>query len=200
MKTTFLRLLSGTALAVGLTSASAFGGVIDFNTLTGNNIDPFSNYTENGFTVTSTTGSWFKAFAYGNPVPDIFLGPIGGITPGSITVTNGGGLFSFGSFDFSPNSGTNAAYAITGTLLGSTVLSFSGTDSAITTFSTIVNNNAVLIDTLVISITPNGQSSANIDNIVYATAAVPEPGTLSLLCLGGLAAFSLKRGRAIRNQ
>jgi PEP-CTERM motif len=194
MKATFLRIACGAALAAGL-SSQAFAG-IDFNTLTGNNEDPFSTYTENGFTVTSTTGSWFKAFNFGNPVPDIYLGPIGAPTPGSVTVTDGGGLFSFTSFDLSPNNGGGAGYTYTGSKLGIVLYSFSSTDSVLSAFSTITDSDPTLIDTLVISLLPNGQSSINIDNINYSIAAVPEPGTLSLLCLGGFAAFGIKRVRA----
>src|SRR5437868_13205737 len=73
--------------ALTFSSTVTLGAVIDFSTLPGNTDDPFTTYTQNNFTVSSTTGSWFKAFVYGNPVPDIYLGPIGAVTPGSITVT-----------------------------------------------------------------------------------------------------------------
>ena len=39
-------------------AVAATASVIDFNTLTGTNGDPFTTYSENGFTVTVTQGSW----------------------------------------------------------------------------------------------------------------------------------------------
>ena len=56
------------ALGVGTSSAST----ITFNGLVGANFDPFASYNEAGFTVSATTGSWFEAHLFGNPIPDIF--------------------------------------------------------------------------------------------------------------------------------
>jgi hypothetical protein len=187
------------SLAMASMTSAAFGGTIDFNTLTGTNLDPFSTYTENGFTVDSTTGQWFKAFLYGNPIPDIFLGPIGAITPGSVTITDGGGLFSFTSVDFSTNNGTSD-YTIEGFKLGVSQFVESGTDSVNSSFVTVPTTSSAMIDMLVISINPTGgPTSFNLDNVAYTTTATPEPGTLSLLLLAaGSAGIRLKRALSRR--
>src|SRR5215471_1569315 len=77
-------------------AVSATASVIDFNTLTGANGDPFSTYSENGFTLTATQGSWSKAFVFGNPIPDIFCNQC---APGTVAITAGFSLFTFASVD-----------------------------------------------------------------------------------------------------
>jgi hypothetical protein len=186
------------ALTLLATSGAGFAGVIDFNTRTGSDGDTFSTYTENGFTVTSTTGSWFKALGYGNPIPDIFLGPIGSPPPGSISVTDTG-VFSFASIDFSSNNGTSA-YSIIGFRGGLQQFNQTGTEPVSFPpfgFTTLASTNSMLIDTLIIGITPGiGTTSFNIDNIVVN--AVPEPGTFGLLFLAILLAVGIQRKRTIR--
>ena len=44
---------------------------MNFNTLSGNNGDPFSTYTQDGYTITSTAGVWSVATLVGFPPPDI---------------------------------------------------------------------------------------------------------------------------------
>src|ERR1700730_2217453 len=124
--------LSVLMLGIG---GTASGGVITFDNLTGNNQDAFTSYSEGGFTVNATEGQWFKGFVYGNPVPDIFAGPLFGTTPDTIEVT-GGGLFTFGGLDLSSNGGLSN-YTFAGYLAGNLVLNQSGTDSSVTTFITI---------------------------------------------------------------
>ena len=46
--------------------------VIDFNTLPGNNDDPFTTYSEDGFTVSAAFGPWLVAKLFGNSVSDVF--------------------------------------------------------------------------------------------------------------------------------
>jgi len=191
-----VRLVCSIAFAVVLASSSSFAGVIDFNTLTGANGDPFSTYTENGFTVTASSGSWFKAFVYGNPVPDIFLGPVGSPSPGTITVTEGGGLFSFTSVDFSSNNG-DTVFHITGSLGGITQFTDTGTEAngcPSCHFTTLTSTSSLKIDTLTIALTPGGgTTSFNVDNIAYSSGVVPEPGSLLLFGSGVLGLAGILR-------
>jgi hypothetical protein len=186
----FIAALALVALLPGAVSAS----VIDFATLTGSNGDTFTTYTENGFTVTATTGTWDKAFLFGNPVPDIF-GDTGSL---SVTITDGGSLFSFSSVDLASNEGISP-FSLTGNVGGSSIYTVNGiapnsfTGSAFV-FSTVLSNHSTPIDTLVISINAANALSFNIDNIVVSSS-VPEPGALGYMLLSGLAAgaFALRK-------
>src|SRR5262249_43931155 len=122
-------------------AVSATASTIDFNTLTGANGDPFSTYSENGFTVTATQGSWSKAFLFGNPIPDIFCP----CAPGTVAITMGGSPFSFASVDLGNAQSSLDTFTIQGSRLGSIVLSQSGSltlPNAFQTFSSI--NSTVL--------------------------------------------------------
>jgi hypothetical protein len=186
-------------------AATASAGVITFENLTGTNGDPFTSYSEGGFTVNATAGQWFRGFEYGNPVPDIFAGPEFGITPDTIDVT-GGGLFTFGGLDLSSNNGFTR-YSFAGFLSGGLVLSQSGTDSSLTTFITIPSTNSgVQIDSLFITLSPGGDrspSSYNIDNInvtanavpVVAESVAPEPGSGLLLATALVGGLVMRRPR-----
>ena len=68
------------------------GSSVTFSSLTGENGDLFSVYTESGFTVTPVGGRWSKAFFLGNPVPDIFCDAC---APGIVDVTSYSGPFMF---------------------------------------------------------------------------------------------------------
>jgi hypothetical protein len=186
-------ILTSFTLAV---SSAALGSTIDFATLTGANSDPVATYTENGFIVSSTAGSWFKAFLYGNSTPDIFLGPVGAPLPGSITIGDGGSLFTFSSIDFSSNN-AGSGYTITGFKGGVQQFVESGTEAISgSVFTTLASSSALSVDSLVISLTPGvGTTSFNVDNIVVSTASTPEPATLGLLGLGGLTAAFFVRER-----
>src|ERR1041384_5859157 len=116
-----MRTLSLAGLWV-LGASSAFSGTITFGALTGSNGDPFTTYSEGGFTVNATTGTWNKAFLFGNPIPDIFSGSL----TASVTVT-GGGLFFFASFDFgNANTFGGLAWSAAGFRNGVQVLTGSG--------------------------------------------------------------------------
>jgi hypothetical protein len=166
-----------TALAI---PALANAAVVDFNTLPGNNLDPFTTYTENGFTASANApGTWDVGKNFGNPVPSI-LDPPGN---GSVTVVSdtGTGLFTFSSSDFSTaSSGWVDGYTITGTLGGSTVFSTTGNFGfGFATYGT--GFSADTIDSLRIAF--SGGFDANIDNIVVnpAAATTPEPASLELM-------------------
>jgi hypothetical protein len=168
----------------------ARGGIITFDPLTGIPTDtPYNGHTEAGFTVTTTMGNWFVAQFYGNPVPDIYAGPIGNPKTSAIQVvgnSSGTSTFNFASVDLSTNGGTST-YLVQGFLGGSLVFSEPGTDTAITQFVTIPSTDpSQVLDRLTIQITPgSGTSSVNLDNINLPS--VPEPSSLTLLSLGSLA-------------
>jgi hypothetical protein len=60
-------------------------------------------------------------------VPSIFSGPLfGSPATDAITVTEGGGRFTFGALDLAANNG-NVNFTFTGTLLGAPVFNVTGT-------------------------------------------------------------------------
>ena len=65
----------GAVCLLGMAAGGASATTITFNGLAGANGDPFTTYTESGFTVSPTLGTWFQGQAFGNPVPSIFSGP-----------------------------------------------------------------------------------------------------------------------------
>jgi hypothetical protein len=158
---------------------------VSFNNLTGANGDPFSTYTEGSFTIANNAGSWFKAFVYGNPTPDIFDGPGQNPGIGVLRVTDSAGLFTFVGFDYSSNNG-NSGYEIEGFLGVNRVFDETGT-LLTPNFNPYASLNPTSnIDALLIHIFPGaGATSINIDNLRVTT--VPEPASLALLaaCFAG---------------
>ena len=187
------------AAICGLCAGGASATTITFSGLAGANGSPFSTYTESGFTVTPTVGSWFQGQAFGNPIPSIVAGGVfGGPAADSISVTDGGSRFTFSSLDFAPSPASNVDYTFTGTLGGASVFNITGVLTPPQNFETISSTVAGdVIDDLVVSVTivandPN--QSVNIDNIVVAAVATPEPMTLGLLATGlGLLGLAYRR-------
>jgi hypothetical protein len=164
--------------------------VIDFSTLPGNNADSFTSYSEDGFTVSATSGPWRVATLFGNPVPDVFCFLC---SPGTLEIT--GRQFDFESVDLG-NPGVPAfSYTITGYREGSQVLLQSGVNPApLNSFATIASGEpSQLLDRLDITIdTASASTDGNVDNIVVNP--VPEPGTRTVVfVLLGALAMSYRR-------
>src|SRR5436853_267775 len=94
-------------LVLILSISGANAAVISFSHLSGTTDEPYSAYTEEGFTVTSVVGSWFQALRYGNLPPRIYDGPIGIPGIAAIQVTDTVLPFTFNSVDYSSNDGTS---------------------------------------------------------------------------------------------
>jgi hypothetical protein len=101
-------------------------------------------------------------------------------------MTNSGD-FTFSSVDISSNGGVSTDVWFEGRLDGDLKLLYSITVNSTFSFITQTNpNQAVILDTLYISLPPNsGVSSVNVDNIVLN--AVPEPTSMLLLGFGLIA-------------
>ena len=202
------------ALFVMLWATESMAYTIGFGNLGGSNLSAFNSYTESGYTVSATGGSWFVAKVFGNGIPAIGAGPIYNPGVSQITVTEGGERFTFQGLDLSSNVAGGTSYLIEGFLGGADVFSVTATINSINTFETnlfssIENFN---IDELTITGTPgHGTTSFNIDNIRAGEAqaqthtcdsnpasctAVPEPASMMLLGAGlaGIEVWRRRRG------
>lgn len=187
-----IRVLSLAGLLV-LASAPAMASVITFDPLAGANGDVYTGHTEAGYNITPVGGSWFEAHAYGNPIPDIFAGPIGNPGNSTISITkNGGGLFHWVSVDLSSNGNNTGQYVVDGFINGAEQFSSGGGLASTNTFQTVSNPfDFGFYDTITIEVLPGaGVSSMNLDNIVLNP--VPEPASMALV-VGGLSLLARKR-------
>jgi len=197
-----MRKLCGSIGAVTLVFLSLCGGanadIITFNGLAGPNQAPFVTYSEAGFTVAATGGSPEQGLLFGNPVPSVIIGaPLFSPVAGTVdTTVSGGGTFTFSSMDLASNNGVSSSFSAQGFLGASSVYNFTGTVPSTSVFVTENNPfSGAVIDRLRITVTPGAAvSSDNLDNIVVAPTAVPEPSTLTLILvssvlvgLGGIA-------------
>jgi PEP-CTERM motif len=200
------------ALLVMLWATESMAYTIGFGNLGGSNLSAFNSYTESGYTVSATGGSWFVAKVFGNGIPAIGAGPIYNPGVSQITVTEGGERFTFQGVDLSSNVAGGTSYLIEGFLGGADVFSVTATINSINTFETnlfssIENFN---IDELTITGTPGDRTTSfNIDNIRAGLGdsprcvdlngscqPVPEPASILLLGAGlaGIEVWRRRRG------
>jgi hypothetical protein len=179
-----------------VTAAPAGAGVITFTDLLA--ASPFTTYTESGFTVAATSGSWATWTSFGNPAPFIYFlrtSPEPTITA-QVAVTAGALPFRFDSIDLY-SSITPIPYVFTGLLNSSTVFTQAGTvPNTFGGFATVTSNGLQTIDTLLITLSNPAtvccaQNPVGLDNIVVT--AVPEPGALLLLGTGVAAVWTRRR-------
>jgi hypothetical protein len=132
-------------------------------------------YSESGFTVLATSGDWFVRSDYGNPAPFIqFWATAGSTVTDTIQVTAGGATFGFKSVDLY-SSTTPIPYTITGLRNSTTTFIVAATlPNPQGNFATVVNPQADVIDTLVVSLSnaaalaqcPTCANPMGLDNIV----------------------------------
>ena len=200
------------ALMVMLWATETMAYTIGFGNLGGDNLDRFSSYTENGYTVSATGGDWFVAKIFGNEIPAIVAGPIYHPGESQITVTEGGGQFTFQGLDLTNNVAGETSYTIAGFLGGVEVLSTAVVISSINTFETFdtsLSDSLKLVDRLTITGTPGSRTTSfNIDNIRagdpvggacdrnLSPCNVPEPASIMLLGVGlaGIEIWRRRRG------
>ena len=209
MRTHISRYALLVALMAMLWATETMAYTIGFGNLAGNNLDRFTSYEENGYRVTATGGDWFVAKIFGNEIPAIVAGPIYHPGESQITVTEGGGQFTFQGIDLTNNVAGETSYSIAGFLGGVEVLSTSVVISSINTFETFdtsLSDSLKLVDRVTITGTPGSRTTSfNIDNIRAGDPitscqgsncpAVPEPASILLLGVGLAGAEIWRRRR-----
>ena len=185
------------AHAAVISPASEITSVINFNTLPGTNGDPFSSYTEDGFTVTNSAGQYLVGTVYGDPVPSLFSGyadsDLGATTSAAVTITaNNGGDFTFDSAALANDVGAGL-FQFTGDVNGKQVYSqvgFIGGDGRFETYA----STSPSLDLTSLTISEVG-GDFNVDNITLSTSVTPEPSSLLLLGTGLLGVVGTVRRR-----
>jgi hypothetical protein len=191
------------AIALLISTAPASAATITFSGL----LTPsaFTTYTEAGFTVSATSGSWEAITSFGNPAPFIeFLREADEPEiSAQIEITAGGAPFTFASADIY-SSITEIPFVFAGFLNLNPVFTVTGTvPHTFGNFETVNAASVQFSDTLLITLSnPATECCPNpvgIDNIVVNTEAapIPEPATL-LLFSTGLAFVSARRSVAAR--
>lgn len=194
-------LLSGIVSLFCACPASA--AVMTFDTLAGDYAAPFSTHTENGFTLTLTSGYAYKA-SIGDPV-----------APGVVSygyniaydLTAAGSAFVFEKFGLLVPFQEYTTYQIEGFRSGSSVFSTSGDRSGSSRFEALISPSTTQVDRVTLKFSNYGgvQGSSTIDNL-HATIStgsslpggppvpgVPEPATWGMMLLGfGLVGASVR--------
>ena len=196
------KLLTITTAAVLLAIPGALqADTITFSNLPGPTDATYSGSTEGAFTVTPTLGLWFQGLIYGNPLPSIYAGPIGGPTNSTIQITDLGSTFRFVSLDYSSNN-AGGTFEIQGFLGASMLFDQIGSLNASLPpsfgFTTLLGSNSgISMDRLTIEVMPGiGTTSINLDNIIVS--AVPEgEASLPLLAIGLAAVFFWRKAQTV---
>lgn len=185
------------AVATLCASHAALAATITFDGLPGTTGDPFSTYSEAGFSISAAFGDWKEGHAFGAPPPSLYVEDLRSSPFGGLQVT-GGGLFTFESFDLSAFSSA-VGYEVTGWLGASSVFDVASSQAA-GPFATVTAGSPMAIDRLTIDVSSGGPGSFNIDNIrVSAVSVVPEPSTYALMALGfGVMGMFVRRRRGSR--
>ncbi|MCW2381662.1 MULTISPECIES: PEPxxWA-CTERM sorting domain-containing protein [unclassified Sphingobium] len=191
MKTMYkLPLVTAALMAGAALAAPSQAAIISFDGLSGSG-DPFTSYTQDGFTFANVLGSSVVDTGLGNSAPSVGFG--GGTALSLFDLTAGGASFTLDSFDLATVD-SNLLYSVTGFAGQVPVFSLLSTFSG--DFSTIAGASN-LVDRVVFGFVVGG-ASANIDNIaVNGTNAppVPEPAVWAMLVIGfGAVGYTL-RGR-----
>ncbi len=159
-------------LSPNCTPVSTSPVTITFDGLS-NNGSAFKGYSQGGFTVSPTSGSWVALTTYGNPLPSIIFNRSAAqpTITAAVTITAGGSGFHFQSVDLY-SSITTIPYVFTGLLKSNQVFSVSAEEgNTFGSFVTVANPNATdTIDTLVITLsnpeTPCCPNPVGLDNVV----------------------------------
>lgn len=158
--------------------------------------DPFT--VESGFAYGATTDTLYRDGASGNPAPGIIGIPSSDVTHILTIVRDGGNpLFTFDSLDVYQNNLGATQIVVTGKLNNVVVASDSFTTSATnftyTNFSSF-NLAGQTIDALEINLRGYLDTISHFEGIDNVTLTpIPEPTTLTLLTLGGLALLVRRR-------
>jgi hypothetical protein len=146
---------------------------IQFGGLTANRTDVIT-YSEAGYVVSRSAGNWMSLTTYGNPAPFIqFITEASTTTTGEVTISSGGGFFSFESIDLY-SSVTQIPYEIVGLRGRDAVLLVTGTlGNTFGNFRTVTNDRpGTFVDTLFIRLTNTtggaGPNPMGFDNLVLS--------------------------------
>lgn len=166
-----------------LVYSNANAAVINFDSLSGENMDPYSGHTEESFSVSVLSGDWREAHVWGFPSPGLF--GITEFTPSTASievVENTTGWFQFSNVRLALSGDTSGTYQISGFLDSSMVLSFSGSLSEHGRFEMLESPDpSQVLDTLIIEITPNNSYAYNLDRIEVIPIPEPSPALLPMV-------------------
>jgi hypothetical protein len=194
------RRLVGLSLIVFLIDASASAATITFSSLSLNDV-PFNGYSESGFDVTPTLGSWVTSVGGVPKRASIIFRRLQGDPPvtSAVAVTAAGLPFTFDSVDLY-SSVTRVPYTFTGFWKSSPVFAISGElPNIFGNYVTVSGDPTEVVDRLLIQLTNPVVRIGNpmgLDNIVVTLAPppdpdvseVPEPSTAVLVMTGVAAA------------
>lgn len=198
------------SLVVVVTSAITLTGQSDAAVITFSNksLDPLLSsgpQSEAGFTYEATVGiGWEVTTEEGNgpsALVTFYNGENGAVGDRVEFSRNGGGLFSFDSIDFRTILESGSDQVTIRGLLGGVETESLVLNTSSLSYQTVLSGFTTVIDLLRVEISDDGGNAMVLDNLVLtevaSPSAVPEPGTLALLSLGGigLAAGKLRKRR-----